>query len=286
MSKIKQNPRNQSWGLRVIKGMFIGSGFIVPGVSGGALAAIFGLYEPLIRFLSNLSKNFVKNLRFFLPVGLGALLGIAILSWGVSFLLGSYETMTKWFFVGAIVGTLPSLWVEAGKEGREGKDYWILIGSLVLGLGLLAYGNSSFGGQVPANFFTWFFCGVLIALGALIPGLSPSNFIVYMGLYQAMADGFKTFDLAVMVPIGLGGLVTIVTLSKAIEYIFDHFYAEFFHFIYGIVIASTLMIIPRDYSGLGLLGYTACLVMLFLGILLSRWMVSLEGQSSENQTLA
>jgi len=99
--------------------MFIGSGFILPGVSGGALAAIFGLYERMIAFLANVTKDFKKNVLFFLPVGIGALAGIVVLSFGVSYLLGNFETIILWFFIGCIVGTIPALWKEAGKEEKE-----------------------------------------------------------------------------------------------------------------------------------------------------------------------
>ena len=59
------------WLFRFVKGMLIGSGAILPGVSGGALAAVFGIYEKMIAFLSDLRKDFVKNVIFFIPVGLG-----------------------------------------------------------------------------------------------------------------------------------------------------------------------------------------------------------------------
>ncbi|MEL5939996.1 DUF368 domain-containing protein, partial [Tetragenococcus halophilus] len=78
----------KDWILRFVKGMFIGSGFILPGVSGGALAAIFGIYERIIGFLAHITRNFKENVLFFLPVGLGGLTGIFILSFAVSFLLG------------------------------------------------------------------------------------------------------------------------------------------------------------------------------------------------------
>lgn len=96
--------KKNDWFLRFIKGMFIGSGFILPGVSGGALAAIFGLYERMIAFLANVTKDFKKNVLFFLPVGIGALAGIVVLSFGVSYLLGNFETIILWFFIGCIVG--------------------------------------------------------------------------------------------------------------------------------------------------------------------------------------
>lgn len=269
---------NQSWWLRFFKGMFIGSGFILPGVSGGALAAIFGIYERIINFLANITKNFKENVLFFIPVGVGALVGIAILSWGISYLLGSFETVIVWFFIGAIVGTAPSLWKEAGKKGRSQKDYITLVVSFIVGFIILAFGSQLFDGQVDANFFSWMICGVLIALGVLVPGMSPSNFILYMGLYQAMADGFKTFDLGVIIPIGIGGLITVLLLAKVIEKIFERHYSLFFHFIVGIVLASTLMIVPLNYDGFTFFQYFMCFVMLVLGTALGWWMSRLEDE--------
>ena len=268
--------KKNDWILRFFKGMFIGSGFILPGVSGGALAAIFGLYERMISFLANVTKDFKKNFLFFLPVGIGALAGIVVLSFGVSYLLGNFETIILWFFIGCIVGTIPALWKEAGKEGRSTREIIILIASFIGGCVLLYLGENAIGGSVEANFFTWMIAGGLIALGIIVPGLSPSNFILYMGLYEKMATGFKQLDLGVLIPIGLGGLATIILLSKLIERIFRSHYSVFFHFIFGIVLASTIEIIPRDYTGFGLLQYLLCFLTLLLGTGMGWWMAQLE----------
>ena len=267
----------QDWLWRFVKGMFIGSGFILPGVSGGALAAIFGLYERIIRFLANITKDFWENVRFFIPVGLGALFGIVILSFGVSHVLEHYETIIMWFFVGCIVGMLPSLWQEAGKKGRQPREIGITVISTLLATLLLAYGEQAFNGQVAPSFPAWMIAGLLIALGGLIPGLSPSNFILYMGLYKLMADGFKTLDLSVMLPIGIGMILTVLLLSKLIEQIFDRYYPQFFHFIVGVVLASTIMIIPTSYQG-QTSEYLLCFLMLVTGAGLGWWMAQLEAK--------
>lgn len=268
----------KDWLWRFVKGMFIGSGFILPGVSGGALAAIFGLYERIIRFLANLTKDFIKNVIFFIPVGLGALAGIVFLSFGVSHVLEKYETFVMWFFVGCIFGMIPSLWKEAGEKGRDQSD-WITMGvTFVLALILLIFGGQFFDGQVQATFSAWMVAGCLIALGVLIPGLSPSNFILYMGLYKTMSDGFKSLDFGVIIPIALGGALTILLLSKAIEAIFDRFYAKFFHFIFGVVLASTVVIVPVNYQGMGLPQYGICALMLLAGTGLGWWMAQLEAK--------
>lgn len=246
-----ENKPQHSFLYRFIVGIFVGSGFILPGVSGGALAAIFGIYERIIQFLANITKNFKQNVLYFIPVGLGAVSGIILFSFGVSFLLNRYETIALWFFIGCIVGSAPALWREAGKKGRTTQDYIVLVTSFILGFILLKFGQDIFGGKVEANFITWMISGAFIALGMLIPGLSPSNFIVYMGLYEKMSDGFKSIDLGVIIPIAIGAILTVVLLSKLVEWVFKRYYSLFFHFIFGIVMASTIVIIPSNYTGFG-----------------------------------
>ena len=265
----------REWFLRFVKGMFIGSGFILPGVRGGALAAIFGIYERIISFLAHITKDFKENVRFFLPIGLGGVTGVFLLSFGVSFLLGTYEVMIMWFFVGCIVGTVPALWKEAGREGRSNRDIMSLIGSFVAGYLFLWQGSSLFS-EVQQNFWTWLIAGGLIGLGMIVPGLSPSNFLIYMGMYKAMSDGIKELNFSVIVPIGIGGIVTVLGLSKMMDYIFSKAYAQLFHFILGIVFASTVMIIPTDYVGFTGMNYVASFLLLLAGVALGAWMSRLE----------
>lgn len=272
---MKKEAKTKDWILRFVKGMFIGSGFILPGVSGGALAAIFGIYERIISFLAHITKNFKENVLFFIPVGLGGITGVFLLSFAVSFLLGSYETIILWFFVGCIVGTVPALWKEAGKKSRSNRELIILGVTFVAGLLFLWKGSSLFS-HVDQNFFTWVIAGGLIGLGMIVPGLSPSNFLVYMGMYKAMSDGIKDLNFGVIIPIGIGGLVTVLGLSKVMDYIFSKAYPQLFHFILGIVFASTVMIVPTNYSGFTIGGYLGCVALFIGGVLLGAWMSKLE----------
>ena len=98
---------------RIFKGMVIALGFILPGVSGGVLAAILGIYERLIHFLAHLKENFVENVLYFIPVGIGMILGIAAFSYPVNLLLDNYKVIVLWGFAGAIIGTVPSLIKES-----------------------------------------------------------------------------------------------------------------------------------------------------------------------------
>ena len=106
--EFKQNKQNPvAWVIQFVKGMLIGSGAILPGVRGGALAAIFGLYEPIITFLSDIRKNFLKNVWYFLPVGIGAIFGIFVLATPIDYGLQYYPVHILWGFIGAILGTSP-----------------------------------------------------------------------------------------------------------------------------------------------------------------------------------
>ncbi len=263
------------WILRVVKGCFIGTGFILPGVSGGALAAIFGLYERIISFLAHITKEFKKNILFFLPVGIGMVISIVLLSYPLSFFLENYAAPTMWFFIGAIVGTLPTLWKEAGKKGRTAKHYVILAVSLIAGYAFLRWGSTLLNGQVPLNFGTWILAGALIALGVLVPGLSPSNFLLYMGMYGPLMNGFKSLDFSVILPLLLGAAACLLAFSKLINFLFKKAYAGLFHIILGVVIASTLAIVPLDFNYLSW-PVLICVVTCLGGIILGYWMGGLE----------
>lgn len=76
-----------SWLARVIKGIVIALGFILPGISGGVLAAILGIYERMIGFLAHPFKDFKENVLYFIPVAIGMLLGIGLFSYPIEYLL-------------------------------------------------------------------------------------------------------------------------------------------------------------------------------------------------------
>lgn len=274
-----------SWISRLIKGVIIALGFILPGVSGGVLASILGLYERIISFLAHIRQDFVKNVLFFIPVGIGGILGIALFSAPLEYLLEHYQVPVLWAFSGSIMGTLPSLLTEAtAKSKRDTTDILTLVATFVVS-GLLLFFLNDLVGEIPANFGTFILAGVLIALGVLVPGLSPSNLLLIMGLYTPMLTGFKNLDLlGVFLPIAIGGAVTMLSFSKAMDYALTKFHSRVYHFIIGLVLSSTLLIVipnPRSaesisYAGLSIGGIFTTLLLFGLGIALGLWMSKLE----------
>ncbi|MBF0777367.1 DUF368 domain-containing protein [Streptococcus cuniculi] len=274
-----------SWIARIVKGMIIALGFILPGVSGGVLAAILGIYERIIHFLAHIRENFTENLLFFVPVGIGGILGIALFSYPVEYLLEHYQVIVLWSFAGAIVGTVPSLVNESTKHSkRDGIDLTWLCGTFVIS-GLVLYFLNDLVGTLPANFASFVLAGALIALGILVPGLSPSNLLLILGIYSPMLNGFKSLDLlGTFLPIALGGILAMLAFSKAMDFALKHYHSRVYHFIIGIVLSSTLLIlIPQagnkesiSYAGAGSGTWMLAFILFGLGVWLGLWMSKLE----------
>lgn len=266
------------WLLRVLKGLFIGSGAILPGVSGGALAAVFGLYEPLITFISNITEDFVKRSMYFFPVGFGALIGLFGLSYPLDFGLKHYPVYVLWAFIGAIVGTLPTLYREAGKKGRTPSHILLAVVSAVTLFLFLLWANENLDVQVNQNASTWLLSGAIFASGFIVPGLSPSNFLIYLNLYQPLTEAIRLLDFSILAPVMLGAVLCVFLFAKIIRYLLTIAYATVFHFVFGVVVASTVIIAPSGemYAELAALDFLFIFLLFLASLALGLWMGRLE----------
>jgi putative membrane protein len=172
-----------------------------------------------------------------LPVGIGALLDA---------LFKQYEYYLIWFFVGGIVGTLPSIFKTSGEQGRKMRHWAVLAIALVVTYaGLMLLQNAGNVSRIPTdNVFVWGLTGALMGLGAVLPGLGPSNFLIFLGLLEPLMNGLKSLDMAVIIPFFIGIAVCVLSLAKLMNYLFDHAHATMYHIILGIVVGSTIIIIP------------------------------------------
>ncbi len=231
------------WILRVLKGFIIGFGAILPGLSGGVLAVIFGVYDKMMKFLGNLRHEFKKNVLYFIPIGIGGILGILFFAGVVEAAFGTYAAIFTALFIGFVAGTFPSLFRTAGLQGRGISDWLTLTIAAAFVFILMLLGGKSYT-QVEPNFLVWFLSGLTVALGFIVPGLSPSNFLIYFGLYDKMASGIKNLDFAMLIPFLIGAVLCILLIAKLANYLFEKYYSKMYHFILGLVVGSTLAIFP------------------------------------------
>lgn len=233
------------WLARLAKGIAVGVGAILPGLSGGVLAVIFRLYDPMIRFLADMRRQFVRNALFFLPVAVGLGIGVLLFSAVVEAAFGRFMAQFVCLFIGFVVGTVPSLYRRAGARGRSRRHLVILAISAVTIFTVMLLGGSS--GDllhINPNPAVWVGAGALIGLGVVIPGMSPSNFLIYFGLYDQMAADITDLAIGTIIPLAIGVALCVVLLAKTAAWAFDRYHAGMHHLILGMVVGSSAAIFP------------------------------------------
>lgn len=276
--KLKKPIPVLEWILLVIKGMVVGAGAILPGISGGVLCVVFGIYQPMMALLAHPIKSFKIYYKLFIPFLLGWVLGFLALAKLVEILFAASSTIAISLFVGLIAGTLPSLFKEAGKNGSS-KGSWIgfSIGLFVMFtvLTMLSKGTAT---DISPNIWWFAFCGIVWGFSLIIPGLSSSSILIFMGLYQPMTSGIASLDMLVILPLIAGLAITVFLFARLVNFLFEKHHSIMHHTIIGIVIASTLLIIPVEYtSNVNLAISIACF---FAGFIVSILMDKLENKIS------
>lgn len=233
-----------------LKGIIIGGGAILPGVSGGVLCVLFGIYRPMMELLAHPVQTLKKNLKLFIPLIIGWAAGFFLFAMVLDFIFSRCELYATCLFVGLIGGTVPGLYRQAGKDGRKKSDVLTMVLAFVLLLAvLMAVRFGGIQGQIEPNTFWYFVSGVLWGLSIVVPGMSSSSILLSMGLYQPLTAGISAFDLGVLIPWGIGMAATALALGRLINHLFQTRYSIASHAVTGIVAASTLAIIPLEYGG-------------------------------------
>lgn len=243
----------------VVKGFIMGIANIIPGVSGGTLALILGIYEDFIGAISHFFSNFKKNICFLAPIALGILLAVASLSRVIDYSYKHYPIPTSLFFVGLVIGGIPMLYskVKGKKEVKQVSSYVILsltfalvifmaCSSLIFGEGLkVSLSNMGF-----VNYLLLFLVGVIAAATMVIPGVSGSLVLMLLGYYYPVIAVIKEFtslknigsNILILGVFGIGVLIGIVLISKLIEFLFNKYEAKTYFGVLGFIIASIIAI--------------------------------------------
>lgn len=229
---------------KVIYGIFIGFGFLVPGISGGTLAVIFGVYDELLSLLVDIKKNILSFIRYVFLLSIGGIIGVLISSFFMDYLITNNEKEMYSFFIGAIVGSIPILYRNAIKEGRHRNDGFIFISSVISSSFLLMWMYRTLSVvDLSHNPLIWIFSGFLIGLGILLPGISPSNIFVMIGNYGNLITEIKNLNILVGIQLLLGLILSFILLLSLIKFIYERYYSSLSFFILGIVISSLFYLV-------------------------------------------
>ncbi|ABS63551.1 protein of unknown function DUF368 [Parvibaculum lavamentivorans DS-1] len=253
------NPTRQ-----VLRGMCVGAADLVPGVSGGTMALILGIYKRLIAAIAHVDKEFLQLLlrgrllaaarhidfMFILPLGIGVLLSLIIFSRVVplSLMVTHLPEITFGFFFGLIAASIVGLISHIEPKGFA-SWIWMALGVC---LGLLAAVLVPV--QTPDAWWFIFLCGMAAIAAMLVPGISGSFVLLILGKYTDAIDALGRLDTAFLLPLLAGVVTGALAFSRAIAWLLNHYYRQTILTVIGVLGGSLLAVWPfkdRQYEMVG-----------------------------------
>jgi len=238
------------------RGLAMGAADVIPGVSGGTIAFVTGIYQELIDTLSGLGPKQVValfrgdfrsilrdlNLSFTLPLGVGILTALLSFAKLMPFLIREYPFQTFTFFFGLI---LCSSYVPFSKMKKNGVNLSLLFVSLILSA-VFFYMNPNFSfPQTPIGFFT---AGAIAICAMILPGISGAYLLVLMGQYQHVLEALHTRDLSVAGIFALGCLCGLLLFVRLLKYLLHHHLHTTLAVLTGLMLGSLLRVWPFAHS--------------------------------------
>ncbi len=238
--------------LDYFKGILIGAGAILPGISSGVFCVIFGIYEKLVDTVLNFFHDFKKNLIFLLPLFLGGVTGILLVGKILNFLFIVHPMPTKFCFIGLILGSIPVLFKKANQEKGFRIHYLIfLMASFFIGILSIKLEHilpQLFNLEISESYFFYMvLAGFLMSVGIVVPGVSSSVILMSLGIYNIYLSSIATFNISILVPLGIGVVIGSIVFLKIIQFLLNNYYTATFYIIIGFVLGSVLVIYPRIY---------------------------------------
>lgn len=221
----------KDYALLMLKGMGMGAADVVPGVSGGTIAFIVGIYDELINSIKSINlqslkllftfkfKEFWKevNGNFLFSLFAGIAISVFSLAKLITYLLVAHPILVWAFFFGLV---LASTWFVA--KDIEGWN-WKTVLSFIIGAVIAYYITVVTPAETPTNLLFIFLCGAIAICAMILPGISGSFILVLLGKYHYIMDAVKGLDLLILCVFGAGALVGITSFSRVLSYALKHF---------------------------------------------------------------
>ncbi len=312
-----------------LKGLWIGGTMTVPGVSGGTMAILVGIYDRLIGAVSELvpagngttdgqektecadgnyageaekgntdavgvgrngkgrvdwkayRKTVLRSSLFLTVFLLGAGLGMLLFAKLISGLLeqpvaGGY---VRFFFLGAVAGGIPLILSSAKVEKLSA---WLILlpvigAGLVYGLSFLPEEMFSLeaAGGVGA-FLLKLVGGVILAIALVLPGVSASQMLYTLGIYEEIIACISDFEIVPLIPLGIGTGLGILLVTKTLETLMSQYPTQTFLIIFGFILGSLPELFPQEVGG----SYLLCGVCMAVGFLLAYWIGRRESEKA------
>ena len=265
-----------------VRGLFMGAADIVPGVSGGTIALITGIYEHLVHAISKIRFRCLKPLvkgnfnefkvlfkedidyKFFIPLIIGIAVAILSLSKVISYCMEVYTAITYSFFLGLIIASAYVLIRQIPKLNLKHVGFAIvgfIAAYIFVSLNPIAANHS-----LPVLFIS----GLIAICAMILPGISGSFLLLLLGQYEYMLNALHNFHLSEIIVFIVGAIIGILGFSRILNDLLEHYKEVTMAFLIGVMV-GTLKIPAVNIiasTSAGLLDIVSCIIAIIVGIVL------------------
>ena len=231
-----------------IYGLIISVSQIVPGISGGSIAMILGIYDKLIHAVNNIVSDFKNQFKILFSVGLGAVVGIILFSNIFKKILERYPIELGYLFIGIILGGAPLMYRKATSKNPFSK---VSVLYLLIGVAIVLLMSGDYSGYsdaivivTPLIFILLLLGGVVIAVALILPGISGSFMLLVLGLYNTVITAITDFNIPILIPLTIGGIIGVLISSRLIEMLLKKYPEQTYMIIFGFILGSIFGVFP------------------------------------------
>ena len=244
-----------------LKAIIIGGSMLVPGVSGGTMALLLGIYNDMISAVSSFFKDKKKNAIYLLFIGLFGIIGMVLFAKPLSILTEKYNFVMMYFFLGAVAGSVPFIFRKA-HETESKKAYtsqkiitavvYVIVGIiLVTLLGMIPQDMMDLGNWNGVGGYVMLLCtGIVAAVALVLPGISVSYMLLVLGMYEKTINSITNFEVEFIMPLGIGLLLGIILTTKLLENALNKHPRPTYLIILGFIIGSMVSVFPGIPNGI------------------------------------
>ena len=233
-----------------LEGALIGAAGMIPGASGGVLAVAFGVYRKAIDAIAGLFKNFKQNFLFLLPYGIGGCIGILITARLLEWLLAEWRMPLMYLLIGMVLGGIPALMGSANAKPTPKYIACVILGGTVTAALALLDSSAVSAGYREFTHLAAFLSGALITVGIVIPGVSTSFILMYIGWYEPLLSAFNRLQISYLICAAGGAAAVTVLLISFIRRMFNKHPAGASYCILGFLLGTVAMIFPGLAGGM------------------------------------
>jgi len=237
------------------KGFCVGSADVVPGVSGGTMAFILGIYSQLINAIKSFDSEWLRmiisfnvkgminrpHFGFLIPLGIGIVAALLFFTRVISLptLIRTQPEIIYGLFFGLVLGSIVMLFRHLGMDLLLRRVLFLLFGILFGGFVVTMVPATT-----PDDVWFIFLCGAIAISAMILPGISGSFILLMMKKYAYIFNAIGYLDFSIILPFIFGIVTGVVLFSRLLSYLLKRFYQQTILFITGILIASLYVIWP------------------------------------------